>query len=467
MAEILDLFIMPHPPVIIPEIGKGSELKVEQTMNACNLVADIVAKKKPGTIFVVSPHSFSFKDCLSVNTTENLNGNFAKFGLSSLEMRFENNSLLSKEIILQANNNGIKCKELNEENANAYNTSASLDWGVLVPLYYINKQYRDFKLITSSVADLDHKTLYEYGKCIRKAFDSAPDERITVILSGDLSHVLKEDGPYGYNPMGEKLDCEILQKISVSDSQGILNINPQIIRLGRECGLRSIIIGLGMIHEKEYRTDILSYEYTFGIGYAVIHIEPLGMSGTKSPVSVDVKVNDIQEQNQYIYLAKQSLYDYFKNKKASTYLDYELPEEIKTTKAGVFVSIRKGVLLRGCIGTIEPTRKNIAEEIICNAISAATQDNRFKPITEEELPELTFSVDILSPNEEISTLSDLNPAKYGIIVTSGWRRGVLLPALEGIDSVAEQLKIALYKANIHPDEDYILERFTVERHGGK
>lgn len=133
-------------------------------------------------------------------------------------------------------------------------------------------------------------------------------------------------------------------------------------------------------------------------------------------------------------------------------------------QAGVFVSIKKRGKLRGCIGTFMPATENVAVEIIKNAISAATQDPRFEPVTSEELDELEYSVDVLSPPEKVSHVSALDPKKYGVIVVHGSRKGLLLPDLEGVDSAEEQLRIAKMKAWISPDEDVEIFRFQVSRY---
>ncbi len=143
------------------------------------------------------------------------------------------------------------------------------------------------------------------------------------------------------------------------------------------------------------------------------------------------------------------------------------PEEMTPEmrkKAGVFVSLKKHGELRGCIGTFLPTRKNVAEEIIYNAIAAATEDPRFPPVREDELDELDISVDILSEPEPVESLSQLDPKRYGIIVESGWKRGLLLPDLEGVDTVEQQLSIAMAKAGISPKEPIKVYRFTVQRY---
>ena len=132
--------------------------------------------------------------------------------------------------------------------------------------------------------------------------------------------------------------------------------------------------------------------------------------------------------------------------------------------AGTFVSLHKGSALRGCIGTLEPTRPTVAEEIIQNAISAATRDPRFPPVQPDELAELDISVDVLTPAEPVASSDELDPKRYGVIVQSGWRRGVLLPDLEGVDTAEYQVSIARRKAGIGPQEPVQLYRFEVRRH---
>ncbi len=140
-----------------------------------------------------------------------------------------------------------------------------------------------------------------------------------------------------------------------------------------------------------------------------------------------------------------------------------LPDEFKEA-AGVFVSIHKNNELRGCIGTFLPTRSNIAEEIISNAIEASTRDPRFSPIREDEINALEISVDVLSKPEPISSMSELDAKKYGIIISSSGRRGLLLPDLEGVDTPQQQIAICRRKAWIGDDEPIEIERFEVRRY---
>ena len=142
----------------------------------------------------------------------------------------------------------------------------------------------------------------------------------------------------------------------------------------------------------------------------------------------------------------------------------EVPGEMMEKQAGAFVSIHENGELRGCIGTFLPCYSCIAEEIARNAREASLHDPRFSAITEDELPALEISVDILSEPEPVSSIEELDAKKYGVIVTDGARRGLLLPDLEGVDSVREQLYIAKRKAGNAPDKEVSVMRFTVERH---
>ncbi len=163
-----------------------------------------------------------------------------------------------------------------------------------------------------------------------------------------------------------------------------------------------------------------------------------------------------------VALAKRAVEEYVRDRRVITPPE-DLSPEMKQ-RAGVFVSLKKNRQLRGCIGTIVPTTGNVAEEIIKNAIAAATEDPRFYPVQPEELDEIEYSVDVLSEPERVNDLSELDPKKYGVIVIKDLRKGLLLPDLEGVDTVEEQLRIAKMKAGISPDEDCEIYRFTVKRY---
>jgi len=164
-----------------------------------------------------------------------------------------------------------------------------------------------------------------------------------------------------------------------------------------------------------------------------------------------------------VKLAKGAIELYVRERKVLEPRDGDLTPEMKGS-AGVFVSLKERGMLRGCIGTFQPTEPNIANEIIRNAISAATQDPRFSPVRPEELDRLDYSVDVLAAPEQVKGIADLDPKRYGVIVKAGGRRGLLLPDLEGVDKAEEQVGIAMQKAGIQPGTPVTLFRFEVKRY---
>lgn len=165
-----------------------------------------------------------------------------------------------------------------------------------------------------------------------------------------------------------------------------------------------------------------------------------------------------------VKLAKDTVELYVKERKIFV-PDFNEYKEYLNIRKGAFVTLHKGKELRGCIGTYLPTRENVIEEIIHNAIAAATQDPRFPPVSPNELDTITYSVDLLEEPEEVKDISELDPQIYGVIVVKGFRRGLLLPQIEGVDTVDEQLRIAKLKAGIHPlDKDVKIYKFKVTRY---
>ncbi|MBC7194507.1 MAG: AmmeMemoRadiSam system protein A, partial [Caldisericia bacterium] len=212
-----------------------------------------------------------------------------------------------------------------------------------------------------------------------------------------------------------------------------------------ECGYRSILTLLTLMPFEKYKAEVLSYEGPFGVGYLVAVVER-------------------REMHKLVKLAKNTVELYVKEREIFV-PDLEEYKEYLNVRKGAFVTLHKGKELRGCIGTYLPTRKNLIEEIIMNAISAATEDPRFYPVSPKELDEITYSVDVLEEPEEVKDISELDPNIYGVIVVKGFRRGLLLPQIEGVDTVEEQLRIAKLKAGIHPqDKDVKIYKFKVTRY---
>jgi len=454
-------FIVPHPPIILPEVGRGEEKKIKKTTDAYREIAARIAHYRPETIIITSPHAALYADYFHISPGKRAHGDLRRFGVFNVSIETEYDEDFVKALSLIAEEDGIPAGTMGERDK-------TIDHGTLIPLYFINQVYSGYKTVRIGLSGLDPIEHYRFGRCIQKAIEKT-ERKVAFIASGDLSHRLKEDGPYGYVPEGPKFDKMVTDAMKTGDFLSFLTFDPLFCEAAAECGLRSFIIMSGALDGKSVKPELLSYEGTFGVGYAVSAFEVTGedknrhfdkiYTDKESEKLLSVKENE----DEYVRLARLSLETYVKTGKPLLMPD-GLPDELKKRRAGVFVSLKKHGRLRGCIGTIGPVTACIAEEIIRNAVSAGAEDPRFSPVTENELPELVYSVDVLAEPEKIESIDDLDVKKYGVIVTSGYRRGLLLPNLDGVDTPEQQVSIALQKAGIRPNESYSMERFEVVRH---
>jgi len=468
MGRIISTYIFPHPPIIVPEVGRGAEKDAMQTVEAVERAAEMIKSDRPTTIIITTPHGPVFQDYIYISTSEILAGDLSNFGSREVKLEFKNNTGLVSRIIEHANSEGIYSGGLEDNIAGKYRVSKGLDHGAVIPLYYINKKYNDFKLVHISIAGLPFIELYKFGMCISRAV-SEIEEQVVFLASGDLSHRLSNDAPYGYNKRGKEFDDLFVKSIRELDVERLLFIDEDFCESAGECGLRSFLMMFGALDGFELKPEVYSYEGPFGVGYSVARFEVGGSSPDRRVLDkVERKTNKMvkeirDNESAYVSLAREALKTYVTDKKVIKVPD-GLPAEMLDNRAGTFVSIKKHGQLRGCIGTIGPTRKSIAEEIIYNAIGSGTRDPRFYPVEEEELDKLVYSVDVLKEPEPIKSMDELDVIKYGVIVSAGTRSGLLLPNLEGVDTPEKQVSIALQKAGIRPDEKYNMERFEVVRY---
>ncbi len=454
-------FIVPHPPIILPEVGRGEERKIQKTIDAYRETAARIARLKPETIIITSPHATLYADYFHISPGKRAHGDLRRFGVYNVSIETEYDEDFVRTLSLIAEENGIPAGTMGERDK-------TIDHGTLIPLYFINQVYSGYKTVRIGLSGLDPIEHYQFGQCIQKTIEKT-DRRVVFIASGDLSHRLKEDGPYGYVPEGPKFDKMVTDAMKTGYFLSFLTFDPSFTEAAAECGLRSFIIMAGALDGKSVKPELLSYEGTFGVGYAVSAFEVIGEDKNRHFDKIYIgnereKLLTLKEnEDEHIRLARFSLETYVKTGEKASLPD-GLPEEMLNRRAGVFVSLKKHGRLRGCIGTISPITRCVAQEILRNAVSAGTEDPRFPPVTEGELPELVYSVDVLAEPEQIESIDELDVKRYGVIVTSGYRRGLLLPNLDGVDTPEQQVSIALQKAGIRPDESYSMERFEVVRH---
>ena len=301
---------------------------------------------------------------------------------------------------------------------------------------------KNFKIVPIVLSHATGSVYREIGQEIAEVLGELGRE-IVILASSDMTH-------YESQKEAERKDNSAIDAIMNLDDEALLErIASQNITM---CGYAPVValisaakaMGARKAELIRYQTSgETSGDFTSVVGYAGLIIPKPGMS----PL---------------VKLAHEAIRTYIvegRVMQAPAVLTPEMQEQ-----AGVFVSIHKGGELRGCIGTFGPTRKNVAEEIIVNGISAATRDPRFSPVEECELKDLDISVDVLTEPEAISSKEQLNPKKYGAIVQRGARRGLLLPDLEGVDTAEEQIDICRRKGDIGPSEKVQLFRFEVKRY---
>jgi AmmeMemoRadiSam system protein A len=407
---------------------------------------------------IVSPHATAYADYFHISPNESLEGSLSQFGsYEKISVRCDTEFV--KELAKNAESTGLSA-------GTSGNNSPLLDHGTFIPLYFINKYYKQYKLVRIGISGLPDLEHYHLGKLAAQTAEIL-SKRVLFVASGDLSHHLKDDGPYHFMPEGPKFDKDITEALSDGDFLKVLKMNEEFCSKAGECGRRPIIVTAGALDGKKVTSRLLSYESTFGVGYAVCIFD---VTGTDNSRHFDkILISDFKkstpgfDSDPYIRLAKDAVYEYVNTGKTLKINNNSLPQEMLNTKRGVFVSVKKMGALRGCIGTIYPAEKNTATEIIRNAINAVSNDPRFPPVKPNELELLTFSVDLLMPPEP-ATITNLDPKRYGVIVSNGRGRGLLLPNLNGVDTVEQQLEIALNKAGIEKFSSYSIERFEVERH---
>ena len=488
--------LMPHPPIIIPDVGQGREQEAVLTLKgmekllrrlgaSSNSLAHLLRKNSspndeevasptlPNYLLLLSPHQPYAKNALFINSAPSLQGSLGRFGAPHISCTLTTPKEKIQKLTEHLNKHAIPVVSGEQKDLNA-------DHSAVVPLTYLSCCFPSGKLppiIIANPVGLTPRLAYKLGTALSQLVDT---DSWGLVASGDLSHRLTPNAPAGYNPAGKIFDEAVLEALKLGETTPIINLPPNTIENAGECGLRSVMTLLGLANAP---LEIFSYEAPFGVGYCTALWQT-------APQEKSLKATE-QEQNQNGTSVNSNLsgqkpslpqkYSHSYPQLARDVVRHHLSTNTKTEqrfitsvatdnpmwqqRAGCFVSIKtKTGALRGCMGTIAPTQENLGQEIIYNAITAATHDPRFPAMSIGELDQVTFSVDVLGTPEPVQNLSELDPEKWGVIVSKGRRRGLLLPALEGVSSVEEQLQIAAQKAGLPTWQGATIQRFCVTRH---
>lgn len=454
-------FMVPHPPLIIPDVGGGEEKKIQKTIDAYERTAEMIGRLQPETIVLLSPHQIMYADYFHISPGQGARGDFGQFraGRVSMEVSYDTEFVrMLCEVVEEA---GLPAGTLGEQ-------GKKLDHGTMVPLYFVNQRFTGYRLVRIGLSGLPLTAHYRLGQCIKAAAQSLGRNTV-VIASGDLSHKLTEDGPYGYQEEGPVYDKRIMDVMGRGAFGELLEFSEDFCEKAAECGHRSFTILAGAFDRTGVEAEQLSYEGPFGVGYGVCTYRPCGNDETRNFLEQYEEKERVrllagrEREDPYVRLARYTIETFIGTGQLPE-MPKGLPEELYHSRAGAFVSLKEDGRLRGCIGTIQAVRGSLAEEIMHNAVSACSEDPRFSPVEGWEVERLTISVDVLGETEKISSPEELDVKRYGVIVTKGIRRGLLLPNLEGVDTIEQQIAIAKQKAGIKAHESVELERFEVIRH---
>ncbi|WP_276933157.1 AmmeMemoRadiSam system protein A [Dubosiella newyorkensis] len=460
--SVLNGIAVPHPPLIVPNVGRGEEKKIENITSAMEEAAQKIVEAKPDTVVIISPHAPSYYDYIQLSKGAYGEGDLAQFNDPYDRFRIPYDQELVDAIESICMENGIPAGTLGKQDG-------SLDHGTMVPLYFLKSLAPETKFVRIGLGGPNNKVHYQVGQAIQEAAQKL-GRKVSIVASGDLSHCQKAGTHYGYRPEGPKYDEKIMEILGDGDFLRLLEVSEEDAEKAMVCGQKSFCVLAGALDGLSVDAKALAHSAEFGVGYGVATFtdpkEDLDRHFLIMAEAQDRNAYEerIKKEDAYVKLARDTINDLI-HENELVIPSASLPSEMLEDRAGVFVSIHKNGELRGCIGTTEPTEANVATEIVRNAIAASTRDPRFPAIQPWELEELEINVDVLGKPEIIEDESQLDVKKYGVIVSKNGKRGLLLPDLEGVDTITKQVSIAKQKAGLLADEPgCTLERFEVVRH---
>lgn len=430
--------LMPHAPVLIPEVGGGREVEARATVGALRRAAATVVDEAPDAVVVISPHSPRRAGRFGIWQGETLAGDMGRFGRPEVTFEFPNATGLAQALVASLEEAGIATWRV---------PAQPLDHGAGVPLYFLNHAGWSGPTLVVGVNYPGEGGWRKVGEAIRVA---ARHEhlRLGVVASGDMSHRLQPGAPAGYEPRAREFDQDFVRILRTGRYESLHQLDPELQELAAEDVVDSTLIAAHACNLAADGHEVFSYEGPFGVGYCVARLYQAGEEPHPGQCLPRI--------------ARASVEGHFRPGVTPA----AIPDhEYLKRPAGVFVTLRtRDGSLRGCRGTITPRCRNLVEETREVARSSAFQDLRFEPVVEDELGDLSYEVSVLNPPEPVPSAAALDPHRYGVIIsTPDGRRGLMLPEVEGLNTVEQQLAATCRKANIDRHEPMSLQRFTTSK----
>jgi aromatic ring-opening dioxygenase LigB subunit len=259
--------LVPHPPIIVPNVGGDKSKKAKKTISAMKRLAQDLVQANPETLVIISPHGLVYADQINICGMERLIGSLSQFGYPALRMKFKNDIILAERIAEQGKKNGVKT--LLYGNDDNY---FELDHGIVVPLYFLTKNLPHIQVVPIAYSFQEKGLQFGFGETLGEVAEKS-DRRVAIIASGDLSHRLIQTSPAGYSRAGKEFDRLLISHLKEKDTQGILEMDDEFVEEAGECGYRSLLILLGAIDKLDWQSKVLSYEGPFGVGYSVVNFK--------------------------------------------------------------------------------------------------------------------------------------------------------------------------------------------------
>ena len=259
--SIIAAFMVPHPPLIIPQVGQGGEKQIETTIRSYEKVAETIASLQPDTIVISSPHSIMYSDWFHISPGAGATGSFAEFGAPEVRFDVAYDSEFTSLLESNAAKTGFPAGCAGER-------KKALDHGTMVPLWFILKKYKDFKLVRTGLSGLSLRTHLEYGRLIKETA-ARLSRRVVFVASGDLSHKLQKYGPYGFAKEGPEYDARIMDVCGHARFDELLAFDEDFLERAAECGHRSFVIMAGALEGANVEATALSHEDVTGVGYGI------------------------------------------------------------------------------------------------------------------------------------------------------------------------------------------------------
>jgi MEMO1 family protein len=419
--------LVAHPPILLPEVGGSQSERVRATAEAMRQLDSMLAAIDADTLVVVSPHGPSSLTSLPIRRRAQLSGDLGRFRAPQVRLEARVDTELVGALLEAGRRAGFALVESDD---------SELDHGVIVPLHGLPKTREQKRYVFLGISGWPLERFGEFGAWLHRQL---VHRSAVLIASGDLSHRLTADAPYGFRSEGRVFDSLVVDALRDQDWQRIQGADPELIEEAGECGLRPLTMLLGAASEAGLQSRVLSYEGPFGVGYPVVAF---------SAAAPAFDIQDVGRRAIEAYLRHRQLIE----------PPQPIPRALRAPSA-LFITLRKDGELRGCVGSMAPTEPSAAHELIRYVVAAALRDPRFEPVRLEEVPSLSIKAQLLEPPEAITRISDLDPATYGIIVRANGRHALLLPDIEQITTAEEQVRAACDKAGIDRYAALRIERF--------